>query len=743
MKRFFRFMMAAAVIFSAVSCAKEDVSVAPENQEVEVSFVADLGGALGSRAIADGTTVDEVAWAVYEDGANAPLENLQGTLKIQDKQATLNVRLATGKTYDIAFFAYKAVEAKTELKGSVDPVHYNVFWAEKKVCMKLDPQPSANDESFDCFWYVEHNYTVAGPESKTFDLTRPLAQLNLGVNAQDVVDAQDAGFVVSDTQITVNTYTQFNMFDGSLYEQASIPVTFKRADSPINSNDVLKIKDDNTDYKYLATTYVLVGENKVTSDVSVTIWNANEADQNTINYSYVPLQRNYRTNIIGNLLTSPSIFTIVIDERFEVPDHIYVPKEDYVMCDGYMEVSNERGLLKWAYIAQYEDKSMGLKLVDNIILPAKEIAIDNANKTFVYTDTDITVTDGIPSGSNWPVMSDYETSYNAETGLYEYFGGAIDGDNFTISGLRINHDLGASGFICWSKNATVDNLTFDDAVVYNKGGNIGESYTGIVIGRCWNGSHVNNVHITNSSVTGHTEVGALVGRVYHRTQKASGEWLNEKMAYVTYCTTDENTVVKGDHNVGGIVGMNYGCVVGQCVNNADVTARTQVGGIAGSHQSYYRYTDAYIIGCTTTTKATITATDGYAAAFAGHTRRDNSSHINTRTWIVGCASESIVNATKAGTMVGNCVKNNGEYGNCIAASYAVTNGTAFAAKGDPQIEAAYNFAAATAATQTDVYAMNAAIEAFNVSPDNIYVNGEKGAVMLKRWVLTEAGPVLQ
>jgi hypothetical protein len=94
-------------------------------------------------------------------------------------------------------------------------------------------------------------------------------------------------------------------------------------------------------------------------------------------------------------------------------------------------------------------------------------------------------------------------------------------------------------------------------------------------------------------------------------------------------------------------------------------------------------------------------------------------------------------------MVGNCVKNNGEYGNCIAASYAVTNGTAFAAKGNPQIEAAYNFAAATAATQADVDAMNAAIEAFNGSPDNIYVNGEKGAEMLKRWVLTEAGPVLQ
>ena len=741
MKKIFRLMLAAAVMASVVSCAKEQVSDVQVGQEVEVTFAADLGGALGSRAIADGTTVDEVAWAIYEDGADTPLDSLQGTLVLVDKKATLNVRLVTGKTYDVAFFAYKANAAAED--GVVDPKYYTVKWDDQTVTMDT-ANTVANDEERDCFWYVEHDLYIDGPINKTFTLTRPLAQLNLGVAAEDVKNAAKAGYSVSASQIVVDTYATFNLFNGKVSDPIQKAVKFVKSASPVAAlaPEILKVKDDATAYNYLATTYILVND-KVTSEVTVTLWDQDDNEFNTLNYSYVPLQRNYRTNILGNLLTNPAVFTIIVDERFEVPDHIYVPKEDYVMCNGYMEVSNERGLLKWAYIAKYEDKKMGLKLVDNIVLPAKEIAVDDANKTFVYTDTDITVTDGIPSGNNWPVMSDYETSYNAETGLYEYFGGAIDGDNFTISGLRINHDLGASGFICWSKNATVDNLTFNDAVVYNKGGNIGESYTGIVIGRCWNGSHVNNVHITNSSVTGNTEVGALVGRLYHRTEKANGEVLNEKMAYVTYCTTDENTVVKGDHNVGGIVGMNYGCVVGQCVNNADVTARTQVGGIAGSHQSYYRYTDAYIIGCTTTAKATITATDGYAAAFAGHTRRDNSSHINTRTWIVGCASESTVVAPLAGTMVGNCVKNNGEYGNCIAASYAVTNGTAFAAKGNPQIEAAYNFAAATDATPADVDAMNAAIEAFNESPDNIYVNGEKGAEMLKRWVLTEAGPVLQ
>ena len=340
MKKIFRLMLAVAAVASVASCAKEDVSVAPVGQEVEVAFVADLG-ALGTRAIADGTTVDEVAWAIYEDGADAPLENLQGTLVLNGKQATLNVRLATGKTYDLAFFAYKAVEAKEELKGVVDPVHYDVVWAEKKVCMKLDPKP-ANDETRDCFWYVRHDLKVEGPVSETFTLTRPLAQLNIGVTAQDVLDAQKAGFEVSDSQLTVNTYTQFNMFDGSLSETASIPVTFDRADSPVDAADVLKVKDDATDYKYLATTYLLVND-KVTSDVTVTLWDKAGVELNTLNYSYVPFQRNYRTNILGALLTNPAVFTIVVDERFNEPDNIVFHAFEYggeVTLQGDMTVGH-------------------------------------------------------------------------------------------------------------------------------------------------------------------------------------------------------------------------------------------------------------------------------------------------------------------------------------------------------------------------------------------------------------------
>ena len=300
--------MAAAVIISAASCAKEQVSDVQVGQEVEVTFAADLGGALGSRAIADGTTVDEVAWAIYEDGAFKPLDSLQGTLVLVDKKATLNVRLVTGKTYDVAFFAYKAKAAAED--GVVDPKYYTVAWDGQTVTMDT-ANTVANDEERDCFWYVEHNLYIDGPINKTFTLTRPLAQLNLGVAAEDVVNAKNAGYSVSASEIVVDTYATFNLFNGEVSDPIQKAVKFVKNDSPVAAlaPEILKVKDDATDYNYLATTYILVNE-KITSEVSVTLWDQDDKEFNTLKYSYVPFQRNYRTNILGNLRPGAVFWTM-------------------------------------------------------------------------------------------------------------------------------------------------------------------------------------------------------------------------------------------------------------------------------------------------------------------------------------------------------------------------------------------------------------------------------------------------
>ena len=429
-------------------------------------------------------------------------------------------------------------------------------------------------------------------------------------------------------------------------------------------------------------------------------------------------------------------------------EHTYIVRESqdytYDEATNTYYVYNANGLATWAYVAANTTENPNLEVMNNIKLPKKTIVPDDANKRYTFTGEDITVTDGIPSGSNWPAISDYETSQNPDTGLYEYYGGVINGKGYTISGLRINHDLVASGFLCWTKGAKVDELTFDDAVVYNKGGNLGETYTGIIIGRCWDGSHVNNCHIKNSSVLGKTEVGGVVGRVYRRTVKTNTpdgqpQNLMERMAYVTYCTTDNKTVVKGEKLVGGIVGMNYGAIVGQCVNNADVFANDIAGGVAGYTRSYTVSSDGYIIGCKSSADATITS-DVYAGGIVGQVFQDVK-HYYTRSWVVGCVSESKIVAAKPATMIG--YSSNAT----VTACWAVKNGANVIANDAKYTsiinEASFQYDAATDATQADIDAMNLAIEAFNDSPDNISIDGTVGAEMLKRWVLVNGVPVLK
>lgn len=313
MSKFFHFILIVATLV-ATSCMGDGF-------RSDVTFTADLGG-IESRAIADGTTVNQVAWAVYVDGSSTPLKDMWGTMPLSNRQAELNLRLTTGRSYDIVFFAYytENPSSTTEINGEINPLYYEVSFIDKMVSVKYDGA-TANDEKRDCFWHVENNLKVDGPINRKFLLTRPLAQLNFGVTESDFNSALGSTFKIEDTEITVDSYTKFNLLDGSLSEPMPTTIKFARNTTPLYNDDYLILKNQSERYKYLATTYTLVNE-KCTSNVALTFWDSTGIELHTLNYSFVPLQRNYRTNIIGHLLTNPHLFTIVIDEEFE-GDHTH------------------------------------------------------------------------------------------------------------------------------------------------------------------------------------------------------------------------------------------------------------------------------------------------------------------------------------------------------------------------------------------------------------------------------------
>ncbi len=514
MKKIFRLMLAAAVMASVVSCAKEQVSDVQVGQEVEVTFAADLGGALGSRAIADGTTVDEVAWAIYEDGATKPLDSLQGTLVLVDKKATLNVRLVTGKTYDVAFFAYKANAAAED--GVVDPKHYTVAWDEQTVTMDTT-NTAANDEERDCFWYVEHDLYIDGPINKTFTLTRPLAQLNLGVAAEDVKNAAKAGYSVSASEIVVDTYATFNLFDGKVSDPIQKAVKFVKNASPVAATapEVLKVKDDATDYNYLATTYILVNE-KITSEVSVTLWDQDDKEFNTLKYSYVPFQRNYRTNILGNLLTNPAVFTIVVDERFNEPDNIIKHWDGTATAvapdaNGNYVIKNAAEL---AYIAQIVNGGDNLE-----------------GKT-------VTLADNIDmNGNTWVPIGKSSAP----------FAGTFEGAGYSVSNFVVKAEECAGLF----------------GRVFKKGA----------------AASINNVKVHNATIEGSHWAGGVVAHIYGNVTNCEADGVTIVLTPNAVGSGYDNGDKAG--GIAGYVGENGYQITGNKVNNVSITAYRDLGGVVG------------------------------------------------------------------------------------------------------------------------------------------------------------------
>ena len=192
------------------------------------------------------------------------------------------------------------------------------------------------------------------------ELRRPFAQINIGTDDFDAAAA--AGYTVSESTIGVATYQTLNL----LSEEVSDPVTATFVKKPIPTEDS-KFSINSKDYKYLSMSYVLVPKDKETVDIAFDYTLTNRT------FTNVPVQRNYRTNIFGSLLTNTADFNVVIAPGFNNPDNNY-------------EVLNAKGVSQLKdLLASGADLSKKDVIVDlngetmdsNIALNAHSVAIEN------------------------------------------------------------------------------------------------------------------------------------------------------------------------------------------------------------------------------------------------------------------------------------------------------------------------------------------------------------------------------
>ena len=277
------------------SCSNEEFDVKPSGSEGTVTFTASLPASVASRDFSDGQTAKNLQYAVYAQGTQTPL--FEGTATFENLKATVSTTLATGKTYDILFWA------------QADGAPYTFTAATQEVTVNYDGI-TANNESLDAFFWAEKDLTVTGPVSKTITLTRPFAQVNVGTN--DFALAEKAGLTVTQSSLSfsTNVANAINLYSGAVSGEAE--VTFGLANIPTTTDGAFPVAN----YDYLAMAYVLVAADKQTLDVTL----ATDGTPSKPVFASVPVQRNYRTNIYGALLTNPAVFNVEINPDYEQPD---------------------------------------------------------------------------------------------------------------------------------------------------------------------------------------------------------------------------------------------------------------------------------------------------------------------------------------------------------------------------------------------------------------------------------------
>lgn len=322
-KKLFLGMFAAAGMLLATSCSNDELDVVQSGNEAQVTFSLAAEGGIATRAISDGTGAKKLVYAVYN--ANGELiktiANTDVNGQIVDNSAfdnglteNVTITLAKGQQYTVAFWAQNpncTAYTTTDLKN-----------------VTIDYAGLNNDETRDAFFKAE-TFTVTGNTEIDVVLKRPFAQINVGVYQTDWDAAVASEIEIEKSKVTIEkAATSINLLTGEVEGEQTVEYGFDIIPAQFTTPETLNV-DLNEDgikenYVYLSMSYILAND-ATTGYAKTTVEDLDftfaPKSGNNINVSEglnaVPVQRNWRTNIIGKILTGDVTFNITIDPIYD------------------------------------------------------------------------------------------------------------------------------------------------------------------------------------------------------------------------------------------------------------------------------------------------------------------------------------------------------------------------------------------------------------------------------------------
>jgi hypothetical protein len=435
------FFALATMLFTA-SCQEENL-VGTSGDTAMVTFEVSTP-TISTRTVGDGKTAKKLYVGVYENqnGTLAgPLEvsliDEGETVTFTDRVAKVNLALAKNKEYSVIFWA--------ETENNAEAM-FDINWGDRELNLKSSLK--ANQEKYDAFW-AQKTVTLTGALTETVELKRPFAQLNIGTS--DKVDAEAAGIVVTQSQVVVKKVpTTFNLQTGAVSNEQEVTYTMASIEGIKNENFPAVAAGQ----QYLSLNYLPMAVDKSIVDIEFKYKDEQDNDAYVLNFPSVPVQRNFRTNIYGTLLTNSANYTVEIKPGFGNDG------EEDVANIVYASTAEE---LQAALNAAAEDSTIKVVLLNDITLNGQTAAYTTNAKNVIIESNGAATT---RSGNSKKFTLTFKDSYRT------YFG--LDNKDAKVTFNNVNIHRETTGGTHWHDNnmkftcnAEFNNVDFNKGICFD------------------------------------------------------------------------------------------------------------------------------------------------------------------------------------------------------------------------------------------------------------------------------------
>ena len=427
-----------------------------------------------TKAIGDGTNVNSLVYEVWKTDEAGERDLVEGKTGIRLYQKTIDfpmfegrrkanvtLNLVKNQNYTVLFWAQNAEAGAYNTSNLTSVTYKNTYGPE-------NTQYFSNQEGYAAFYHAEF-ISETSPRSKRIELRRPFAQVNIATtnSTKDDDGAELYEIKMTSSKVTIkNVPTVFNVAGniskataketGEQVTNGATPSTttfvFDEAYLPNCTSAVDAVSTHNVagqPYEYAAMNYIFAnGTVDVTYEINTVlkaIGGSTSTTAKVVNTVYsVPVEENYRTNIVGNLLTSTTEYEVVVDADWAgddlAPDPIYMAAANGGNVTLDADVTLEQPLDIKA--------DMALNLNGNTITgalnvaPGANVIIENGVITNGYKTVSGITTNGILTLNNVQIVS-ARHAVRVESGKVVINGGTykvVPVSSSTLHALNVGDD---------------------------------------------------------------------------------------------------------------------------------------------------------------------------------------------------------------------------------------------------------------------------------------------------------------